>query len=124
MTAGPEDHDEENDARTDATGRDGDAGTAADDGEFAGPTADEQGLESVPESDAAPETVDDEEEWRFSIGELDDADDGDETGGNVAGSLMQDEPLESGDINPENAFFFLLGSLGTIVFIVLAVLGL
>lgn len=63
------------------------------------------------------------EEWRFSVEEVPESADGDDEG-NIAGTLMRDEPLEPETIDTENAVFFLLGSLGTILFIVLAILGL
>ena len=66
------------------------------------------------------------EEWRYSVAEVGDSPDAEEADeeGNVAGVLMRNEPLERESIDPENALFFLLGSLGTIAFIVLAIGGL
>ncbi|MEF8887930.1 MAG: hypothetical protein V5A30_09000 [Haloarculaceae archaeon] len=76
---------------------------------------------------AAP---DDGEEWRFSLEDLEDeeaasdgdaasddvtdergAADEDEAGGNVAGTLRPERPVTPGNINPENAFFVLVGAL-------------
>jgi len=78
------------------------------------------------EADAETDAPDAElGEWRFSVTDVSEPEDedGDEEG-NVAGILMRNEPLEPGSIDSENAFFFLLGSLGTILFVVLAVTGL
>ena len=71
---------------------------------------------------AEPET----DEWRYSVAEVGDSPDAEEADeeGNVAGVLMRNEPLEREPIDAENALFFLLGSLGTIAFIVLAIGGL
>jgi len=78
-----------------------------------------------------PNDADDEDEWRFSVEEVgEDAADGEPTdepdtdGGNVAGSLVDEGPLEPESITLENAVFFLIGSLGTILFVVLALTGL
>jgi len=79
---------------------------------------------------AAP---DDGEEWRFSLEDLEDEEasdeetsdeetsdagegergtaDGDEGNGNVAGTLRPDRPVTPGSIDPENAFFVLVGAL-------------
>jgi hypothetical protein len=69
---------------------------------------------------AAP---DDGEEWRFSLEDLEDGEasdegagerdtaDGDEASGNVAGTLRPDRPVMPGNIDPENAFFVLVGAL-------------
>jgi len=79
---------------------------------------------SVEELQAAepPDAVD-EEGWRFSLEDLEAAAEDPEDEGNVAGILMRDEPLEKQSIDLENAIFFLVGALGTVVFIVLAVAG-
>jgi len=87
----------------------------------------------------------DDREWRFSIEEFDDPDetgdgsregseefvdsgdrdsDGDGLGGNVAGSLGLDEPLEPGEIDLENTLFVLAVVLLTIGFVASAVLAL
>jgi hypothetical protein len=76
-----------------------------------------------------PDETTDEDEWRFSVDEVgDEPADGDETeqteGGNVAGSLADEGPLEPESISLENAVFFLVGALGTVLFIVLAITGL
>lgn len=71
---------------------------------------------------------DKETEWRFSLddlgGEGEPAGDDSSTGGNVAGSVSTRESLEPQQIDPTNAVFFLIGSLGTVLFIVLALTGL
>jgi hypothetical protein len=74
-------------------------------------------------ADAAESEAD---EWRYSVAEVGDSPDAEEADeeGNVAGVLMRNEPLERESIDAENALFFLLGSLGTIAFIVLAIGGL
>jgi len=69
------------------------------------------------------ERADDESDWRFSLDEVGD-DESTGGGGNVAGSVVEREPLEPQQIDLTNAAFFLLGSLGTILFIGLALLGL
>lgn len=78
----------------------------------------------------------DEEEWRFSLEDLPDADDTpaesiderdtEETDGtnNIAGTLETRQPLEPGDIDLENAFFVALGVLIVVGLIVGAMLGL
>lgn len=73
----------------------------------------------------------DEDEWRFSLEEIDSmqengekaAVDDTEEGGNVAGSLEHQEPLEPGDINLENAIFVALGALLVLGLIAAAFLG-
>lgn len=62
-----------------------------------------------------------EEEWEFSLEEVGDED---ERSGNVTGTMAGRGPLEAGDIDLENAVFFLVGALGTILFVVLAIAGL
>lgn len=47
-------------------------------------------------------------QWRYSLADLEDDDEADESG-NVAGSFVPDETLEAGDPDLENAFFVLLG---------------
>jgi len=64
----------------------------------------------------------DEQEWQFPLDELGDGD-ADESG-NVAGTLATRQPVEPGDIDLENALFFLVGAVGTVLFVVLAVAGL
>lgn len=54
----------------------------------------------------------DEDEWRFSLEELEDeppAGGEPGEGGNVAGDLLPEETLEPGDVDPENAVFVALG---------------
>ncbi|PSQ46408.1 hypothetical protein BRD19_12435 [Halobacteriales archaeon SW_7_65_23] len=65
----------------------------------------------------------DEGEWRYTVEEVGGTDEADEEG-NVAGILMRNEPLEAESIDLENALFFLLGSLGAIAFVVLALASL
>jgi hypothetical protein len=54
-----------------------------------------------------------ENEWRFSLDDLEEGDeeDGEDEGGggNVAGSLAPDEEVEAGDIDLENALFVVAG---------------
>jgi hypothetical protein len=54
-----------------------------------------------------------ENEWRFSLDDLEEGDeeDGEDEGGggNVAGSLVPDEEVEAGDIDLENALFVVAG---------------
>jgi hypothetical protein len=73
-----------------------------------------------------------EEEWRFSLDEIDAMQDGDDaeqsrrnggTEGNIAGSLERNQPLEPGDVDLENAFFVALGALLVIGLIVAVVFG-
>jgi hypothetical protein len=66
---------------------------------------------------------DDSEEWRFSLEDIEDgeaSEDGQpgehggtepDTDGNVAGTLRPERPVTPGSINPENAFFMLVGAL-------------
>jgi len=66
-----------------------------------------------------PGDGDDEGEWRFSLEDIEkreqspaeeaDEGDGDETGGNVAGSFRPTGEMEAGDIDLENALFVLVG---------------
>lgn len=73
-----------------------------------------------------------DEEWRFSLEEIDAMHEGDaeeqnhhngDSGGNVAGSLGRHQPLEPGDIDLENALFVALGAFLVIGLIVAVVLG-
>jgi len=66
-----------------------------------------------------------ETDWKFSVDEFPDesegddqrdgeeieldADAGDGAEGNITGSLTSDQPLEPGDVDPENALFVLVG---------------
>lgn len=125
MTAGS---DEPEDERTHTTGGDSPERQRQQNGEHPADGRDQSVGEETSGSEAAAKTaVSDEkrEEWRFSVTDVSDPEDknGDDEG-NVAGPLMRNEPLEPGAIDPENALFFLLGSLGTILFVVLAVSGL
>lgn len=88
---------------------------------------DDLGAESRAHDGAdAAEPEPEADEWRYSVAEVGDSPDAEEADeeGNVAGILMRNEPLERESIDAENALFFLLGSLGTIAFIVLAIGGL
>jgi hypothetical protein len=76
-----------------------------------------------------PDETTGEDEWRFSVDEVgEDPAERDETerteDGNVAGSLVDEGQLEPESISLENAVFFLVGALGTILFIALAITGL
>lgn len=63
-------------------------------------------------------------EWRFSLDEIDaQQDDEEDSGGNVAGSLERNQPLEPGDINRENALFVTLGVLVIVVLIAAVIFG-
>jgi|GEM_PF-2493772 len=64
------------------------------------------------------EDGDEEDEWRFSLSDLEDgdADDGDDeseagSGSGVAGSFSPSETIEPGEIDPENALFVVVGIL-------------
>lgn len=83
---------------------------------------------------AAPPTGeedDGDDEWRFSVEEVGPQDDsdrqtdepGDESSGNVAGTLQRNQPLEPGEIDPENAAFVILGVLLVVVLIAGAIVG-
>lgn len=73
-----------------------------------------------------PDDESEQEEWRFSVDEVGETTESQEEteDGNVAGTLVHEQPLEPESISLENAVFFLVGALGTILFIVLAVSGL
>lgn len=52
------------------------------------------------------------ESFRFSVDDIPVAGtetDSDDAGGNVTGGMLNDQPLEPGDINPEHALFVVLG---------------
>ena len=73
----------------------------------------------------------DEQEWRFSVEELDgDAeteegdDESEDSGGNIAGAIAGVGPLEPGDIDLENALFVLLGVVLTVGLVVGGMAGL
>jgi hypothetical protein len=56
--------------------------------------------------------AEDEDEWRFSLEDLEDdqpAEAEPNKGSNVAGDFLPDETLEPGDIDLENALFVALG---------------
>jgi hypothetical protein len=57
-------------------------------------------------------------EWRFSLEDLD-GDEGPESddGGNIAGTLTPDGVVEPQEIDPENAFFVLVGVLLAALFV-------
>lgn len=50
----------------------------------------------------------DDDQWRFSLDDLDDADESD---GNVAGTFAPEDDIEAGDIDRENAVFVFAGML-------------
>lgn len=74
-----------------------------------------------------------DDEWRFSLDDLPDeepaanetvADEvSAEENSNITGTLERDQPLEPGDINPENALFVALGVSIVVGLIIGAVLG-
>lgn len=73
---------------------------------------------------------DEDDEWRFSLDDLDDGevgetatDDSGDGDGNIAGTLETRQPLEPGDIDLENAVFVALGVLIVVGLILGAVLG-
>jgi hypothetical protein len=80
---------------------------------------------------AAPPSEDEsdgDEGWRFSVDEVGPQDEPDaevetETGGNVAGTLDRNQPLEPGNIDLENAVFVVLGVLLVVGLIVGAIAG-
>lgn len=77
---------------------------------------------------APPGEIDDDEEgdeWRFSVEDVgeDDEPDQSDTEGNIAGTLDRNQPLEPGEIDPENAVFVVLGVLLVVVLIVAAIVG-
>jgi len=139
MTGGSEDGGDEqtgvdgarDDSHVDDSPPDGRSVADRDDTERDGPgTADpdersEERVEPVAAEQSRPDDGErsrraegEEDAWRYSVEEVGDEAADDE--GNVAGILMRNEPLEAEAIDPENAVFFLLGSLGTVAFVVLA----
>jgi hypothetical protein len=65
-----------------------------------------------------------EGEWRFSLDEIDARQgEGEDSNGNVAGSLERNQPLEPDDINLENALFVTLGVLVIVVLIAAVIFG-
>lgn len=69
---------------------------------------------------AAGSDDDTDDEWRFTLEELDDDAEPAESGvtedekdedGNIAGTLAHNQPLEPGDIDLENALFVVVGVL-------------
>jgi hypothetical protein len=73
-----------------------------------------------------------DEEWRFSLDEIDAMHKGDngeqshrngDPEGNIAGSLERNQPLEPGDIDLENALFVVLGALLVVGLIAAVVFG-
>ena len=59
-------------------------------------------------------TREEDRDWEFSLSDIEQREregDDEDGGGNVAGSLTSDQPLEPGDIDRENAIFVLLGVL-------------
>ncbi|WP_436902227.1 DUF7312 domain-containing protein [Halovenus halobia] len=77
---------------------------------------------------AAPS--DDDEEWKISVDDVgppahedhEEATD-EQTGGNIAGTLAHNQPLEPGDVDLENAVFVVLGVLLVVLLIAGAILG-
>jgi hypothetical protein len=60
-------------------------------------------------------------DWKFSLDSLsNDSEDGE---GNITGKLDRDQPLEPGNIDPENAFFVALGILIVVGLIAGAMFG-
>ncbi|MHB9288454.1 hypothetical protein ACKVMT_15595 [Halobacteriales archaeon Cl-PHB] len=51
---------------------------------------------------------DSEDEWRFSLEDLE-GDTAEDSGGNIAGAFTPSEELEPGDVDLENALFVVLG---------------
>lgn len=83
---------------------------------------------------AAPPTGEEDEgddKWRFSLEEVGSQDDPerhvdeseDEPGGNVAGTLERNQPLEPGEVDLKNAAFVVLGVLIVVVLIAGAIIG-
>ena len=72
-----------------------------------------------------------EDEWRFTLEELDDEAEPQESeiderdnDGNIAGTFAHDQPLEPGDIDLENALFVVVGVLLVVGLIAATMLGL
>jgi hypothetical protein len=86
--------------------------------------ADSDGDGTEIESDDVDGEAGADSEWRFSLDEID-ARQGEQedSGGNVAGSLAREQPLEPGDINRENALFVVLGVLVVVVLIAAVIFG-
>ncbi|MXR51693.1 hypothetical protein GRX03_08770 [Halovenus sp. WSH3] len=78
---------------------------------------------------APPGEIDDDDsddEWRFSVEDVsaeETTGESDGSGGNIAGTLDRNQPLEPGEIDPENAVFVVLGVLIVVVLIAAAILG-
>jgi hypothetical protein len=74
---------------------------------------------------------DSDDEWKISVDEVgppahkepDEPDSPQESDGNVAGTLQRNQPLEPGDIDPENAAFVILGVLIVAVLLIGAIVG-
>jgi ABC-type Na+ efflux pump permease subunit len=91
-------------------------------------TVDDEQFESSAEretaEDSSADTVEEDDEWRFSLSDLEDdeeavseADGEDEVGGNVFGSLQgAAEELEAGTPSKENAFFVVVGVVLALLF--------
>jgi len=96
-------------------------------------TGDTETDETVPgeaeepvDAEAAASPDGEEEQWRFSLEEIDERQEAaaaEDTGGNVAGSLARRQPLEPGDVNRENALFVTLGVLLIVVLIAAVIFG-
>jgi len=82
---------------------------------------------------AAGSDDDTDDEWRFTLEELDDdaeqvesgvTEDGTDDDGNIAGTLAHNQPLEPGEIDLENALFVGVGILLVVGLIVATMFGL
>lgn len=107
MSAGPGDEDDSTERTTETAGSDAET---------------PEGSERFDSQSVDPNTPADDE-WRFSLDDLPDSGEGDGQSGNVAGTLETRQPLEPGDIDPENAFFVLVGVCLVAGLIVGALLG-
>ena len=90
-------------------------------------TVDDEQFESSAEretaEDSSADTVEEDDEWRFSLSDLEDDEetseesDEDEVGGNVFGSIQgAAEELEAGTPSKENAFFVVVGVVLALLF--------
>ena len=78
---------------------------------------------------AAGSEDDTDDEWRFTLEELDDEaepeeSEPDDESGNIAGTFAHDQPLEPGEIDLENALFVVVGVLLVVGLIAATMLGL
>ena len=91
-------------------------------------TVDDEQFESSAERETAEDsdTVEEDEEWRFSLSDLEDdeetgedeeSDEEDDVGGNVFGSIQgAAEELEAGTPSKENVFFVVVGVVLALLF--------